>query len=111
MREVWLAGPESQPFVLAGSGTLAMEMAAVNIVDPGEHVLVINTGYFSDRMAEMLRRRGAVITEVSADLCDTPGEEEISAALSSGRDVTSSRVPGNTSISRAPRLKKNFCKS
>lgn len=100
MREVWLAGPESQPFVLAGSGTLAMEMAAVNIVDPGEHVLVINTGYFSDRMAEMLRRRGAVITEVSADLCDTPGEEEISAALSSGefKAVFATHVDTSTGV-------------
>lgn len=81
MREIWCAGADAQPFIVAGSGTLAMEMAAANVVDPGEHVLVVNTGYFSDRMAEMLRRRGAVITEVAAELGDAPGEEEISAAL------------------------------
>ena len=75
MREFWCAGADAQPFVVAGSGTLAMEMAAANVVDPGEHVLVVNTGYFSDRMAEMLRRRGAVITEVAAELGDAPGEE------------------------------------
>ncbi|HEY0513110.1 MAG TPA: alanine--glyoxylate aminotransferase family protein, partial [Thermoanaerobaculia bacterium] len=59
MREVWRAGPASQPFVVAGSGTLAMEMAAANLVEPGERALVVSTGYFSERMAEILRRAGA----------------------------------------------------
>lgn len=33
MRKVWLA-PNGQPFIIAGSGTLAMESAAVNITEP-----------------------------------------------------------------------------
>ena len=100
MREVWCASPDAQPFVIAGSGTLAMEMAAANVVDPGEHVLVVNTGYFSDRMAEMLRRRGAVLTEVSADLGDTPGEEEITAALESAdfKAVFATHVDTSTGV-------------
>ena len=36
MREVWCASPDAQPFVIAGSGTLAMEMAAAEWSAPVE---------------------------------------------------------------------------
>ena len=35
LKEVFLA-PVGQPFVVAGSGTLAMDMAVVNLVEPGD---------------------------------------------------------------------------
>jgi alanine-glyoxylate transaminase/serine-glyoxylate transaminase/serine-pyruvate transaminase len=81
MRHVWLAEPGSQPFVVGGGGSLAMEMAAFNLVAAGERVLVIRTGYFSDRMAEMLRRLGAVVEEVGAAPGDAPAAEAVRAAL------------------------------
>ncbi|MEL6185088.1 MAG: alanine--glyoxylate aminotransferase family protein, partial [Myxococcota bacterium] len=59
MRAVWQAPASAQPFLIAGSGTLAMDMAAANLVQSGDRVLVLGTGYFSDRMAEILQRYGA----------------------------------------------------
>jgi alanine-glyoxylate transaminase/serine-glyoxylate transaminase/serine-pyruvate transaminase len=70
MRRVWLAAPSSQPFVLAGSGTTAMEMAVANLIEPGDAAVVVNTGYFSDRMVTMLRRAGAEVVDLTA----VPGE-------------------------------------
>ena len=84
MREVWRAGPASQPFVVAGSGTLAMEMAAANLVEPGERALVVSTGYFSERMAEILRRAGAGVTEIAAAVGDAPSPAAVREALSQG---------------------------
>ena len=66
MRSVWQAPASSQPFMIAGSGTLAMDMAAANIMADGEAALVLGTGYFSDRMVEILRRYGADVTMVQA---------------------------------------------
>lgn len=40
---------DGEVFVIAGSGTLAMEMALVNTVASGEKLLVISHGYFGDR--------------------------------------------------------------
>src|SRR5690606_29807078 len=77
MRAVWLASSDSQPFVVPGSGTLAMEMAATNLVGPGEAALVVNTGYFGDRMAEMLRRRGAHVRQIGAEVGEAPPLEAI----------------------------------
>lgn len=81
MRQVWCAGPDSQPFVIAGSGTIAMEMAVCNVLEPGQRALVVNTGYFSDRMAEMLRRRGVQLTEVGAKPGHVPSRAGLVQAL------------------------------
>ncbi|HEY0555193.1 MAG TPA: aminotransferase class V-fold PLP-dependent enzyme [Thermoanaerobaculia bacterium] len=81
MGEVWRADAASQPFILAGSGTLAMEVAAANLVEPGDRALVVVTGYFSERMTEILRRYGAEVTEVAAAVGEAPSPEEIREAL------------------------------
>ena len=59
-RQVFLC-PNGQPFVVAGSGTLALDMAAANLVQPGDLALVVNTGYFSERFGAMLQRYGAKV--------------------------------------------------
>jgi len=87
MRQVWQAAPESQPFIVAGGGTLAMEMAAANLIEPGDRALVVNTGFFSDRMAEILRRSGAAVIEVGAPVGEAPAIEEIRAALGLGGEL------------------------
>jgi alanine-glyoxylate transaminase/serine-glyoxylate transaminase/serine-pyruvate transaminase len=85
MREVWLAPPSSQPFVVSGGGTIAMEMSVVNLVEPGDLVLVVWTGYFSDRMAEMLRRRGAKVVVVGSQAGSVPSIHELRAQLQLGQ--------------------------
>lgn len=84
LREVFLC-PSGQPFVVAGSGTLAMDMAAANLVEPGDRALVVNTGFFSDRFAAILRRYGAEVTEVRApEIGAAPAPEAVEAALRAG---------------------------
>jgi alanine-glyoxylate transaminase/serine-glyoxylate transaminase/serine-pyruvate transaminase len=81
MRQVWLS-PDGQPFVVAGSGTLAMDLAVANLIEPGDRALVINTGYFSDRMAAILERYGAGVDHLRAPVGDRPSTEGVEAALS-----------------------------
>ncbi len=84
MREVFLC-PNGQPFVIAGSGTLAMDIAAANLVEPGNRALVVNTGYFSDRMGDILERYGATVTHVAAPAVgDAPSLDEVEDALKEG---------------------------
>lgn len=42
---------KAQPFIVSGSGTLGWDMM-VNLIEAGDEVLVINTGYFGDHFAE-----------------------------------------------------------
>ena len=84
MREVFLC-PGGQPFVAAGSGTLAMDMPAANLIEVGDEALVVNTGYFSDRLVAVLERYGAQVTQVRAPaIGDAPPLDEVEAALKGG---------------------------
>lgn len=85
MREIWQADEASQPFILAGSGTLAMEAAAANLIEPGDRALVLISGYFSDRMTEILRRYGAEVVEATAPVGDAPSAEAVGEILAGGR--------------------------
>lgn len=81
MRRVWRAEEGEQPFVISGSGTLAMDSAVANLVAPGDSAVVVVTGYFSRRLAEMLRRRGAEVVELEAPLGHVPPVERLASAL------------------------------
>lgn len=84
LREVFMC-PAGQPFVVAGSGSLAMDMAAANLVEAGDAALVVNTGYFSDRFGAILERYGAQVTHVRASAVGgAPAREEVEAALRAG---------------------------
>src|SRR5882724_11061599 len=81
MREVWLAAPSSQPLIVSGSGTLAMEIAVLNTLQPGDRALVLHTGYFSARMAEMLRRRSVEVEVVGAPFGEAPQTSDAESAI------------------------------
>lgn len=81
MRKVFLC-ETGQPFILAGSGTLAMDSAGVNLVEAGDEALVVNTGYFGDRMGDILERYGARVTHARAAPGDRPTLEQVEAVLS-----------------------------
>ena len=44
---------KGEAFIIAGAGTLAMEMALLNTLASGEKALIISQGYFGSRMAEI----------------------------------------------------------
>lgn len=81
LRTVFLAGPDYQPFILAGSGTLAMDSAVANLVQPGDRALVVDTGYFSQRMADIVRRYGGDVTLLSAAPGETISAEQLQQHL------------------------------
>jgi len=49
---------DGEPFIVAGAGTLSMEMALLNTAGPSDRVLVLSQGYFGDRMAQILQAFG-----------------------------------------------------
>ena len=80
MKQVWHC-PDGQPFVVAGTGTLAMDMAGSNLIEPGDNALVISTGYFGERYAELLKRYGAQVDILKAPLGDILTADGIENAL------------------------------
>jgi alanine-glyoxylate transaminase/serine-glyoxylate transaminase/serine-pyruvate transaminase len=99
MRSVWQS-PDGQPFVLAGTGTLAMDSVGANLVEPGDKALVVNTGYFSDRYGALLECYGAQVTHVRAAVGDCPTPDEVEAELAKGdyKLVTITHVDTSTGV-------------
>jgi alanine-glyoxylate transaminase/serine-glyoxylate transaminase/serine-pyruvate transaminase len=80
MREVWKS-PTGQPFIVAGTGTLAMDMTAANLIEKGDNVLVISSGYFGNRFKDILDRYGANTTLLEAPLGENVPLEVIEREL------------------------------
>jgi len=55
LKKVFLT-EKGEVFVIAGSGTLAMEMSIVNTCETGDNVLILSNGYFGERFKEICER-------------------------------------------------------
>lgn len=52
---------------ISGTGTSGMETVVANLCEPGKNVLVVVTGYFGDRLAQMFERYGAAVTRFDVE--------------------------------------------
>ncbi len=53
-------------FAVPGTGSAGMEAALVNLIEPGDRVIVGVNGYFGERLCEMASRHGAEVKKVEA---------------------------------------------
>jgi alanine-glyoxylate transaminase / serine-glyoxylate transaminase / serine-pyruvate transaminase len=61
------AADGSFSFAVSGTGTSGMETTVANLVREGTKALVIVTGYFGDRLAQMCERYGARVTRLDVE--------------------------------------------
>ena len=96
---VFLA-PHGCPFVVAGSGTLAMELGLANLIEPGDRVLVIRTGVFGERFSDIARRQGAEVDEITAPLGEAPALADVERKLASAsyKVMTVTHVDTSTGV-------------
>jgi len=65
LREV--CGTAHEVYLLTGSGTAAMEAAVANVMSPGEKALVVRSGHFGNRWAEILKEYGAMVRTIDVE--------------------------------------------
>jgi aspartate aminotransferase-like enzyme len=68
---------------LAGSGTLGSEIALANVIEPGDRVLAVCCGFFSDRLAEVAATLGAQVERSEVPWGSTVDPHEVERKLSS----------------------------
>ena len=68
-------------FPVSGTGMAGMECVAVNLIEPGDEVLVCLNGVFGNRMKDVMERCGATVHTVEAAWGDVIALEQISACL------------------------------
>ncbi|MEX2541300.1 MAG: aminotransferase class V-fold PLP-dependent enzyme [Trueperaceae bacterium] len=97
LHELYGSGPGAFAALLSGTGSLAMEAGFMNLLEPGERVLVVSNGVFGDRMAEMARRQGAAVGLVSFSLGEPVDIERVRAEAERFRPKLLAVVHGETS--------------
>ena len=68
-------------FPLAGTGTLAMEMAISNTTKRGDNILIVSNGFFGDRFIEICTRKGLNVDVLAAEWGTAVTPEQIEAKL------------------------------
>jgi alanine-glyoxylate transaminase / serine-glyoxylate transaminase / serine-pyruvate transaminase len=61
------ASDGSFAFAVSGTGTSGMETAVANLVREGTRALIVVTGYFGERLAQMCERYGATVSRLDVE--------------------------------------------
>jgi len=71
----------SSALAVSGTGTSGMETVIANLVREGTRALVVVTGYFGDRLAEMCSRYGAKVTRLEVEWGRACGPDALEQSL------------------------------
>jgi alanine-glyoxylate transaminase / serine-glyoxylate transaminase / serine-pyruvate transaminase len=80
-----------------GTGMAGMEAALINVLEPGDPVLVCVAGVFGERMVDVAQRCGAQVTRVDAEWGTAIQPEQVRAALRSLKPKVVAIVHAETS--------------
>ena len=63
-----LVGAADAPYIMPGTGTTCLDAAVFNLFEPGQRVVVVNTGFFGKRLMEIARQHRLEVTEVPVEV-------------------------------------------
>ena len=67
LQRVFRADAKALTIATSGTGTSAMEAAVANVVGDGMRAVVVVTGYFGDRLAQIIERYGARVRRIDVE--------------------------------------------
>ena len=88
-------------FVVAGTGTMGMEMAIANTLKEGDNLLIVSHGFFGDRFIELCKRKGINADILSSEWGDIVPVEKIAEKLKEKKyaAITVTHVDTSTGVS------------
>ncbi|NOR36627.1 MAG: aminotransferase class V-fold PLP-dependent enzyme [Woeseiaceae bacterium] len=78
----------SLTFVLSAPGSIGMETSFVNLLEPGDKVIVCINGVFGGRMKDICERVGAEVITIENEWGTPVDPDELRATLEANSDVT-----------------------
>ena len=82
---------------ISGTGSAGQEATVVNLVEPGDSVLVCVNGVFGGRLAEMAERAGGIVTRVEKPWGQVFTPDDLKPALATARPTVVAIVMAETS--------------
>jgi len=92
--------PAAQPIIAAGSGTLAMDIGLANLIEPGDRVLILESGVFGRRFQAIAERNGAEFLVESAPVGEAVDPDRVRRAIEAYQPkvVTITHVDTSTGV-------------
>ena len=82
---------------ISGTGSAGMETCVVNLIEPGDRMVVGVNGVFGGRMAEVAERVGAEVTKIERPFGEVFSPEEVAAAVKKSQPKVVGIVHAETS--------------
>jgi alanine-glyoxylate transaminase / serine-glyoxylate transaminase / serine-pyruvate transaminase len=82
---------------ISGTGSAGMETVVVNLIEPGDRMLVCINGVFGGRMKDVAERAGAVVTTIERPYGEVFDPDEVKAAVRRDRPKVVGIVHAETS--------------
>ena len=80
-----LLGSADRPYLIPGTGTACLDAAVMNLFEPGDKVVVANTGFFGIRLCEIARAHRLEVVEVPVEV-GAPADPQAIADVVAGAD-------------------------
>ncbi|MEX2140894.1 MAG: alanine--glyoxylate aminotransferase family protein [Pirellulales bacterium] len=96
LREVFRTRNE-MTMAISGTGSAGMEAAVVNLIEPGDRMLVCINGVFGQRMADVAARAGANVTKLERPWGEVFSPDELKQALAEAKPKIVGIVMAETS--------------
>lgn len=84
-------------FAVSGTGSAGMEAAVVNVIEPGDSMIVCVNGVFGARMVDVAQRAGAKVTKLERPWGEVFTPDDLKGALSSAKPKVVGIVMAETS--------------
>lgn len=96
LQALWATSSETT-LAMSGTGSAGMETCFVNLIEPGDRVVVGVNGVFGERMCDVAARCGAEVVRVEAEWGRTIDPDAVKAALAQGKTKLVAVVHAETS--------------
>jgi aspartate aminotransferase-like enzyme len=83
----WMLETEDEIVLLTGSGTGALEAAVVNCFSPGDKLVVVDNGFFGDRVTRVARAFGLEVVPLLYEWGRLPRAEDVGELLARHPDT------------------------
>jgi len=93
-----LLGAADPPYVIPGTGTTCLDMVAMNLFEPGQTVVIPDTGFFGNRLIEVAQANRLEVRAIAVDVGAPADPAIVRDALRGAAGVLVTHVETSTGV-------------
>jgi alanine-glyoxylate transaminase / serine-glyoxylate transaminase / serine-pyruvate transaminase len=93
-----LLGAADPPYLIPGTGTACLDAGIANLFEPGQRVLVAQTGFFGTRLSEIARAHHLEVVDIPVEVGHAVDPERVADAARGAHGVLSTHVDTATGV-------------